>query len=398
MFNVCPQCGMYSVEKEIDPRGPRAICPHCGHAHPFLRLPLFLLSGASGTGKSTICLGLDAQLPECVCLESDILWRGEFATPEDDYRSYRDLWLRVAKNIAQAGRPVVLCGTALPEQFESCPERRYVGDIHALALVCDEQELVRRLQARPAWRQTGSDEFVQRMVAFDRWLREPRTGISVLDTTHLSIAEATGHVAAWVRARLPSSEAEDNSAGRQDPFGQADILRIEARDIISRLGLMEMLGQLGRVEVVGSVALGLVVKRDIDLHLLTATEDLLVVTDRLYHQLIDRDDVSQVRVSDYRAEGGIKIGIDAYRGPSGDWSIDLWLTNRLEATAFTETAHLVQSLTMEHRRAILDLKHYYYARSELRHGLSTIIYHAVLDGGVRTLAEFERYRAQRSGG
>ena len=220
MFNVCPQCGMYSVEKEIDPRGPRAICPHCGYAHPFQRLPLFLLSGASGTGKSTICLGLGAQLPECVCLESDILWRGEFATPEDDYRSYRDLWLRVAKNIAQAGRPVVLCGTALPEQFESCPERRYVGDIHALALVCDEQELVRRLQARPAWRQTGGDEFVQRMVAFDRWLREPRPGISVLDTTHLSIAEATAHVAAWVRARLPRPDTGNDHAG-EDRFGQA---------------------------------------------------------------------------------------------------------------------------------------------------------------------------------
>ena len=74
------------------------------------------------------------------------------------------------------------------------------------------------------------------------------------------------------------------------------------------------------------------------------------------------------------------------------------MTNRLEATAFAETAHLLQSLTMEHRRAILDLKHYYYARGELRHGLSTQIYHAVLDGGVHTLAEFERYRAQRNAG
>ena len=55
MFNVCPNCGEYSVEKRIDTSGPYAVCPHCHHAHPFLMQPLFLISGASGTGKTDIC-------------------------------------------------------------------------------------------------------------------------------------------------------------------------------------------------------------------------------------------------------------------------------------------------------------------------------------------------------
>jgi hypothetical protein len=108
VFNVCPQCGEYSVEKTIDPSGPFAICPFCHYAHPFLQQPLFIITGPSGVGKTTICLKLIPLLKECVVMESDILWGAFPATPENNYRDYRNMWLRVAKNIGQAGRPVVL--------------------------------------------------------------------------------------------------------------------------------------------------------------------------------------------------------------------------------------------------------------------------------------------------
>src|SRR5262249_10108352 len=60
-------------DKIIDPQGPVAMCPECGHRHPFLQLPLLLVSGASGAGKSTICHALLGALPEVVLLDSDIL-------------------------------------------------------------------------------------------------------------------------------------------------------------------------------------------------------------------------------------------------------------------------------------------------------------------------------------
>lgn len=62
------------------------------------------------------------------------------------------MWLRLAKNIGQAGLPIILCGTSLPDQFEACPERRYFATLHYLALVCDEITLKERLRQRPAWR------------------------------------------------------------------------------------------------------------------------------------------------------------------------------------------------------------------------------------------------------
>jgi len=206
MFNVCPRCGTYTVEKTIDPSGPFAICPFCYYAHPFLRLPLFIISGASGTGKSTICLALVPRLQECVVMESDILWGIVPATSADNYRDYRDTWLRIAKNIGQAGRPVVLGGTALPDQFEDCPERRYFSTLHYLALVCDDDLLARRLQDRPAWRQSHTAEFVNSMLEFNCWLKEHASTtnppMTLYDTGRRSIPATVDDIAYWIRQLL----------------------------------------------------------------------------------------------------------------------------------------------------------------------------------------------------
>ena len=51
VFTVCPSCGEYSEEKEIDAACPFAICPYCGYRHRSVHLPLFIITGASGTGK-----------------------------------------------------------------------------------------------------------------------------------------------------------------------------------------------------------------------------------------------------------------------------------------------------------------------------------------------------------
>lgn len=206
VFNVCPGCGHYSVQKTIDPDGPVAICPTCGYRHPFRRLPLFVVTGASGAGKSTVALALPEHLPEYVPLEMDVLWRPEFNRPDDDYRDFHETWLRVAKNVGQSGRPVVLCGTAVPGQLERCAEARYFVAIHYLALVCDDEVLARRLLARPAWRQSSDDAFVERTLAFNNWLKAhadqgggETSQMSLLDTTNLDPSETAACVATWIR-------------------------------------------------------------------------------------------------------------------------------------------------------------------------------------------------------
>ena len=211
MFNVCPGCGVYAVEKGIDPAGPFAVCPACGYRHRFLRLPLFVITGAGGAGKSTVCLRLPASLPECVVLETDILWGLVPASPDDNYRGYHNAWLRLAKNVGQSGRPVVLCGTALPDQLEDCPERRYFAAVHYLCLVCDDAVLRDRLRSRPGWRASGTPPFVEKMSRFNAWLRDhagaTRPPMTLLDTSAAAIDHTVEQVAGWVRARLPREQS-----------------------------------------------------------------------------------------------------------------------------------------------------------------------------------------------
>jgi shikimate kinase len=205
MFNVCARCGDYTDEKTIDPAGPFAICPFCGHRQRFLRLPLFVVTGASGTGKSTVAWSLAGETRDWVCFDTDILWRPEFDTPEDGYQDFRNLGLRVAKNISQAGRPVVLISGGIPDQFEASPERRYFSEVHYLALVCDDSVLVDRLRARPAWRMSGRPEVIEQERSFNRWLRDNASNtvppMTLIDTGAISEEEKSRRVAHWLASK-----------------------------------------------------------------------------------------------------------------------------------------------------------------------------------------------------
>jgi hypothetical protein len=203
MINVCNQCGQYRADKIIDPGGPFAICPECGWKHPFKMLPLFIVSGASGTGKSSVCQALIGKI-EAVVLDSDILWMPVFDTPETNYRNYFNIWLRQCKNIQQSGRPVVLFGGGMgvPANLEPCVERRYFSAIHILALTCRDEILVERLRARPAWRKSGDPQFIEDHLRFNHWFietgsrMEPK--IDLRDTSIATLDETVEQVKRWV--------------------------------------------------------------------------------------------------------------------------------------------------------------------------------------------------------
>jgi len=81
MFNVCPKCEQWTPEKQVDYQRSVAACPRC-EAEVSLQLqPLFVLTGASGAGKSATCMALMGQLTDVVVLEADILWSEYFHDP-----------------------------------------------------------------------------------------------------------------------------------------------------------------------------------------------------------------------------------------------------------------------------------------------------------------------------
>lgn len=206
MFNACHECGLYRADKWIDSERSLAICPECGYAHSFRQLPLLVVSGASGTGKSTICNALVGKIEEAILLDVDILWSEAFNRPAENYRSFFEQWLRLCKNINQSGKPVVLfgAGCGVPANLEHCEERRYFSEIYYLALVCDDAVLRQRLVQRPAWRESGNDLFVTSQQQFNQWFKqyEEQPPIYRVNTTLTPVDECVNQAAAWIQKHV----------------------------------------------------------------------------------------------------------------------------------------------------------------------------------------------------
>ena len=206
MINVCANCGNYRPDKEIRQNPSRAICPDCEHSHPFVQQPLFIICGPSGGGKTAVCRRLLGQNLPFIPLEADILYNAAIVHSDDAFRDFNEMWLRVCKNIGQAGKPVALFHSGgLPQHIEPCVERRYFDTVYYLALVAEDAAITARLEARPAWRGC-TPENIAKQVAYNQWLRqeEPQSTpvITILDTTQANIKETSLEVITWIQEIL----------------------------------------------------------------------------------------------------------------------------------------------------------------------------------------------------
>lgn len=205
MMNVCAQCGAWDVEKRVIQQGDTlavAMCGSCGAEHPFIRRPLFVVTGASGAGKSAACSQLVRRQSGLLTLESDILWGAIDASGADGVDRYWNAWLRLVKNINQGQQPVLLCGTVAPETMERQPERRYVGRIHYLALVVAPEIQTERLRGRPDWRESSDPAFIEEHVRFNQWFfdhaGDSNPSWSLLDTTNRQPNAVADAILDWV--------------------------------------------------------------------------------------------------------------------------------------------------------------------------------------------------------
>jgi hypothetical protein len=79
----------------------------------------------------------------------------------------------------------------------------YLAITYDLAVTCDEDVLARRIRARKPPRRTD-DANVKEHVEFNGWLRANAPTsvphVTLVDTTHSTIAETSASVAAWIRS------------------------------------------------------------------------------------------------------------------------------------------------------------------------------------------------------
>ena len=168
---------------------------------PTIKQPLFIISGASGVGKSTLCEILFRHETDYIVLESDILWHDIYNTPADNYRAYREMWLQLCASISQIGKPVVLCGCVTPEQFEALPERENFTNIHYLAIVCNDIALKDKMKNG---RKISNDNWITSSLEFNDWLIKHGevNGMTLLDNTRLTPHNGAKMVDKWIRDKI----------------------------------------------------------------------------------------------------------------------------------------------------------------------------------------------------
>lgn len=181
-----------------DPAAHRLRCPRCGDESWLPALPLFVLTGTSGVGKSTVTAPLRDLLPGCLVLETDVILH----VAALGWDVWRNTLLQVAHAAALGGQVTVLTGSVTPDQLERQPARQLIGPLHFALLDCPDDALAARLRARPAWRGSSTPEKIIEYQRFAAWLREHVT--PSFDTGAASPAEVAGQVAAWIQPLLPA--------------------------------------------------------------------------------------------------------------------------------------------------------------------------------------------------
>ena len=187
-------------------------------------------------------------------------------------------------------------------------------------------------------------------------------------------------------------------------FERQDALQAQARAILADLDVFALLHDVGVATQVGSSALGLMVARDIDITTLCPSLDPGPVFDfgrRLarhprVRRLTFRKDTGRWNTHPVYPDG-IYWLVEYVADPDVAWTLDLWFL--LEGTTQFDLEHvktLPGRLTPETRAAILRIKEAVYADTSRPRGPSYAIYEAVLDHGIRTPEEYQRYRESRT--
>ena len=181
-------------------------------------------------------------------------------------------------------------------------------------------------------------------------------------------------------------------------------LQSEARAVMADLDLLALLGRSGTPVHTGSSALGLMVRRDIDVTTTCPALDAAAVFDLgrplaahpRVRQLTFRNDTGHWRTEDEYPDGLYWL-VEYVSEAGATWTLDLWFI--AEGTTQHDLEHmktLPGRLDDETRAAILRIKSAMHERPEAERVSGYSVYEAVLDHGIRTPDEFLRYLETRT--
>ncbi|PZF80082.1 hypothetical protein C1I92_27760 [Jiangella anatolica] len=164
---------------------------------------------------------------------------------------------------------------------------------------------------------------------------------------------------------------------------------MEAQSVLQALDLLDRWRQFGDPVVVGSVALDLVVRADIDLEIYSAApaagEGFVVAS-----ALAGLPKVREIRYRDSRdkREDGLYWKVYYELAPARTWTVDMWFfaERRRRTGAASMIPSIRAALDDEKRDTILAIKEQAIEAGSRAHG--HWLYRAVLDDGIRSYPDY----------
>jgi len=162
------------------------------------KLPLFIVTGAGASGKTFVVKELRKIMPDYDVFDYDTIF--QFLKKDDkvDKHQIQNIWLRVAREIAESGRKTIICGLIKPEDIEICKDFHYFSHIYYLILHCDEETRETRLRERKKM----TNEKIRYIKKLSKWFIEIAKNnnppMPIIDTSKTDVTKVAEQIRAWI--------------------------------------------------------------------------------------------------------------------------------------------------------------------------------------------------------
>ncbi|MBQ8175981.1 MAG: AAA family ATPase [Oscillospiraceae bacterium] len=164
---------------------------------------LVVLSAACGVGKSTIKDELNGRniLGNYVCIDTDevgINW-WDYAGTENENKFSDDCLAEAVRMSNDENLIFVTCMN--PYDFYgkvSIPKE--ITSTFFIGMTCSDEEITKRLKARPEERMCGSDEFIAGQIQYNNWFKDNSGKFQFyIDNTDKTVAETAAEIAEFIK-------------------------------------------------------------------------------------------------------------------------------------------------------------------------------------------------------
>lgn len=197
-MHYCDTCKAATTHSEPVPERSAALCAECGSENQIPYVPLLVITGGGGCGKTTVTQALLRKSNPYFVVEADYLLHGR-----GGYDTWEQYWNHVAivcRTLGRNRQPLVLAGWAYPSQMEQFHSTQFFSAVHYLVLACDPETQKKRLEPRsyPDEQINGCIDATQNLSAE----AHERENATILDTSHMTLEEVVAEVDRWILARL----------------------------------------------------------------------------------------------------------------------------------------------------------------------------------------------------